>query len=195
MAIIGLSFHGPINHPATTKLRNALCGFANERLTEGPNAGKRRYAGLYLFMNSLGGQVDDGLSLFGLIRSLPLEVTTINVGMVASAAIITFLAGKQRIAFPNSIFHFHDYEWNYPAAHNLTRLEYMDHTQILESGRQTTFKILKENTSLTDSDLKELKLLDVPLIKDAGFAKEKGIVQEVKYITFPEEMNIFNVDY
>jgi hypothetical protein len=103
MAIIGLSFHGPINHPATTKLRNALCGFANERLTEGPNAGKRRYAGLYLFMNSLGGQVDDGLSLFGLIRSLPLEVTTINVGMVASAAIITFLAGKENCI---SQFHF-----------------------------------------------------------------------------------------
>jgi ATP-dependent protease ClpP protease subunit len=195
MAIIGLNFHGPINHPATTKLRNALCGFANDRIAEGPNAGKRRNERIYLFMNSLGGQVDDGVALFGLIRSLPVEVITVNVGMVASAAIITFLAGKQRIAFPHCTFHFHDYEWNYPAAHNLTRLEYMDHTQILNSARETTFELLKANTSFTDGELKELKLLEVPVIKDAAFAKAKGIVHEVNYVTFTEEMNIFNVDY
>jgi len=167
----------------------------NERLADGPNAGKRTFDKLYLFMNSTGGQLDDGISLFGLIRSLPIEVTTINTGLIASIAVLPFMAGKKRVAFPHSLFHFHDYEWNYPAAHNLTRLEYIDHTQILDSSRQCTLQILKENTSLTDEDLQKLKLLDVPIVKDAGFAKEKGIVHEVNYVTIPEEMNIFNVDY
>lgn len=196
MAAIGFNFHGPISHPATNKLRNALCSAVNDRFADGhPNAGKRRIDNLYLFLNSVGGQLDDAISLFGLIRALPMEVTTINVGLIASSTIVPFMAGDKRIAFPHSHFHFHDYEWNYAGAHNLTRLEYLDHTQILSSARDTTFKILKERTSLTDEDFKELKLLDVPIIKDAAFAKEKGIVHEINYFPFPEEMNIFNVDY
>lgn len=146
-------------------------------------------------MNSTGGNLDDGLSLFGFLRSLPIEVMTINVGLIASIAIAPFLAGKKRIALPNSRFHFHDFEWNYGGAHNLTRLEYQDHTQILESARDVVFELLKQNTSLTDGDLKELKLLEVPTIKNAAFAKEKGIVHEVNLFPIPEEMNIFNVDY
>lgn len=195
MPTLGFNFHGPISHPATTKLRNAICSSINDRFQDGPNAGKRKFDSLYLFLNSVGGQLDDAISLFGLIRSLPLEVTTINTGLIASSMIIPFMAGKKRIAFPHSHFHFHDYEWNYPAAHNLTRMEYIDHTQLLGSARETTFEILKENTSLTDKDFKELKLLDVPIIKDAAFAREKGIVHEVNYIPFSAEMNIFNVDY
>lgn len=195
MAIVGINFHGPIGTPATTKLRNALLGAVNERLPDGPNAGKRRFDKLYLFINSIGGSLDDGLSLYGLIRSLPLEVTTINTGVIASSAILLFLAGKRRIALPHSQFHFHDYEWNYAAPHNLTRLEYVDHTQFLDCMRNATFKLLKENTSLTDEMLKDLKLLEVPVIKDASFAKEKGIVHEINFVPIPEDMNIFNVDY
>lgn len=191
MGTVAINFHGPISHPATTKLRNGLCSAVNERLPDG----KRKFDKMYLFINSLGGQLDDGLALFGFLRNLPAELTIINAGMIASAAICPFLAGKHRVAFPHSQFHFHDYEWNYPAAHNLTRLEYMDHTQILSSARSKTFDLLKERTSLTEDDFKELKLLDVPTIKDATFAKEKGIVHQVDYFPVPEQVNIFNVDY
>ncbi|SRR5258708_2057708 len=182
MATLGINFHGPISHPATTKLRNALCGGIIERL---PN-GKRKFDKVCLFFNSGGGSIDDGLSLFGFLRSFPLELTTINVGTVASIAIAPFLAGKIRIALPHSLFHFHDFEWNYAGAHNLTRLEYLDHTQILTASRDVVFELLKENTSLTDSDFEKLKLLDIPMIKDATFAKEKGIVHEVNISPSPK---------
>jgi ATP-dependent protease ClpP protease subunit len=195
MAIFALNFHGPMAHPSTTKFRNGLCAAVNERLTEGPNAGKRKCDELYLFMDTTGGQIDDGFSLFGLIRSLPFTVTTINTGLVASIGILPFIAGHRRIALPHAQFHFHDFDWNYPAAHNLTRLEYLDHTQILDSFRQRTLEILKENTSLTDEDFQQLKLLEVPVIKTASFAKEKGIVHEIKYVTVPEATNLFNIDY
>jgi ATP-dependent protease ClpP protease subunit len=190
-----VNFHGPISHPATTKLRNAVCGAVNERIQEGPNKGQKRYDKLYLFMNSVGGPLDDAFALFGFLRVIPIEVTTINTGWIASSSILPFMAGKIRVALPHSRFHFHDYEWNYPAAHNMTRLEYVDHTQILETSKSRTLEILKELTSLTDEDFKSLKFLDVPIIKDATFAKEKGIVHKVEHFVVPEGMNIFNVDY
>ena len=138
MATVGLNFHGPISYPATTKLRNAMCATVNERLQDG----KRQHDKLYLFMNSIGGSLDDGIALFGFLRSLPIELTAINLGLIASIAIAPFLAGKKRIALPHSSFHFHDFEYNYAAAHNLTRLEYQDHTQILNSARDVVFDLL-----------------------------------------------------
>jgi ATP-dependent protease ClpP protease subunit len=146
-------------------------------------------------MNSVGGNLADGLALFGFLRCLPVELTTINVGLIASTAIAPYLAGKRRIGLPNSRFHFHDFEWNYGAAHNLTRLEYQDHTQILNSARDIVFELLKQNTSLTIGDLKDLKFLEVPVIKDAAFAKEKELSTRSISSPSPEEMNIFNVDY
>jgi hypothetical protein len=40
--------------------------------------------------------------------------------------------------------------------------------------------VLKERATSTDDDFKQLQLLSVPLIKDAAFAKEKGIVSEIQ---------------
>lgn len=191
MAIVGINFNGPITHPATTKLRNVLCSAVNDRQQNG----KRKFDEIYLFLNSPGGSVEDGVGLFGFLSALPVPVTTINVNLIASIAIAPFMAGKKRIAFPHAKFHFHDVEWNYAAAHNMTRLEYQDHTQLLDAGRTTVLQLLQESTSLTDDDLKGLKLMEVPLIKGADFAKEKGIVQEIKYVTIPEDASIFNVDY
>jgi ATP-dependent protease ClpP protease subunit len=191
MAIVCVNFHGPIGPPQTTKLRNVICNAANDR----DQNGNYKFDQLYLYMSSVGGSLDDGMSLFGLIRSLRIGVTTINTGVVASVAILPFLAGAVRIAMPHSLFHFHDFEWNYAAAHNLTRLEFQDHTQFLNAIRDVTFKLLKENTLLTDESLKELQLLSIPVVKDATFAKERGIVEEVKDFPVPEESVIVNVDY
>jgi len=191
MSIIGISFNGPISHPATTKLRNACCMAVNDRLDDG----RRKYSDLYLFFNSSGGAVDDGIGLYGFLRSLPISITTINVNQIASIAIVPFLGGRTRIGLPHCTFHFHDFEWNYATPHNLTRLEYQDHTQILDSGKATALQLLKDNTALTDEDFKNLKLMDVPLIQGADFAKEKGIIHEIEYVTIPEDMPIYNVDY
>jgi len=44
MATVCVNFHGPIGHPATTKLRNVLCNAVNDRTPDG----KRRYDKLWL---------------------------------------------------------------------------------------------------------------------------------------------------
>jgi ATP-dependent Clp protease, protease subunit len=198
MATLGLNFHGTIGHPATTKLRNAICACINERLPspqQPTTLGARKYDKLFLFINSTGGSLDDGISLYGLLRTIPIEVTTINTGIVASIAILPFLAGKKRIAFPHSFFHFHSFEWNYSAPHNMTRLEFADHTQLLDAARNRTVQVLKEDAAFTDAAFDEIKNLNEPVIKDATFAKEEGIVQEINYVAFPDDMAIFNVDY
>ena len=125
MPTIALNFHGPINHPATTKLRNALCQIVNDQ---------QRFDSLILLMNSTGGPLDDGFSLYGFLKSLPIKVTTVNTGLIASIANVPFLAGEYRIACPHARFHFHDFDWTYAGPHVMTRPQYADHTQLLESA-------------------------------------------------------------
>jgi len=205
MATAILNFHGPINHPATTRLRNAVYQVIGMQKTNaaGQPIGGKLYDDLLLMLNSTGGSLDDGFSLYGFLRTLPIKLTTVNMGTIASIAIVPFLAGMHRVCCPHAIFHFHDFEWNDPAGHTMTRPQYADHTQLLHVARDKAFELLKLHTSLVDADFKTtagrtaplIQLLDQPVIKDAVFAKEKGIVQEIGFPQIPADAAMFNVDY
>jgi ATP-dependent protease ClpP protease subunit len=197
MATAALVFNGPISHPATTKFRNALCQIANDRVIDENQPPSPRYDTLYLLLNSIGGSLDDGLSLYSLIRSfsaLKIEVITVNMGMVASIANAVFLGADKRIAAPNSYFHFHNFEWTV-GSQSYTREKFEDMTNILDMSRAQSLALFKRHTSLTDADFETLKLLDSPIVRDASFAKDKGIVQEIGFPNFPADTHILNVDY
>ncbi|QEX16122.1 hypothetical protein FRZ44_14140 [Hypericibacter terrae] len=190
MAAVAVIFHGPISHPATIRFRNALCQMVNEAKPDGA----RKYDKLYLLMNSAGGSLDDGISLYSLIRMLPMAVTTVNMGFIASIAVIPFLAGSNRISTPNGCFHFHQFDWTFDTS-RATRSQLSDYTQILDSARGQAFEILKSQTLLTETDFEQLKLMNEPVVKGAAFAKEKGIIQEIEFPALPANTPIFNVDY
>jgi hypothetical protein len=70
-----------------------------------------------------------------------------------------------------------------------------DHINIIDKERELYRNILKDHTALTNADFEALKLLDQPLVWDASFAKEKGIIQEIGIPALPQGTPIFNVDY
>jgi hypothetical protein len=55
--------------------------------------------------------------------------------------------------------------------------------------------VLKENTALTDADFETLKFLDQPIVCNASFARDKGILQKIGCPTFPGGALILNVGY
>jgi hypothetical protein len=105
------------------------------------------------------------------------------------------MAGSNRIAFPYSCFHFHSTQWNFPAPQVLTRSGFTDATQLMDAIRDRIIEVLKSDASLTNADLDEIKQLNEPVIKDAALAKQEGLVTEVKYILFPQDAVIINIDY
>jgi ATP-dependent protease ClpP protease subunit len=193
MPAVALVFHGPTNYPATKFLRNALCNFGSCI----PNAalGGTVFDTVYLLMTSEGGSIEDALALYNLIENLPAKVVTINMGQIASAGILPFLAGAERYACNNSYFHFHNLSWTYAQPQTLHRIQMADHVNIIDRERELYRDILEENTSLTDADFETLKLLDQPLVWDAGFSKEKGIINDVGVPDLPKGTPILNIDY
>ena len=67
---------------------------------------KRRPITVYI--NSQGGSTIDGQALIDVIRTSKTQVRTVCLGMAASMAFLIFLAGHDRIAFPNSCFLMHE---------------------------------------------------------------------------------------
>jgi ATP-dependent Clp protease protease subunit len=62
---------------------------------------------LHLLIQSYGGTISDGIALYNLLKSAPLEVSVYNSGSVQSAAAIYFLAGKRRVASRHAMFMLH----------------------------------------------------------------------------------------
>jgi ATP-dependent protease ClpP protease subunit len=62
---------------------------------------------VHLLLSTPGGTVSYGLTLYALLRGLPLEVWTYNVGQVDSIGVVVYCAGKRRLAAPQTRFLLH----------------------------------------------------------------------------------------
>lgn len=62
---------------------------------------------VYLYFNSVGGDMDSALSMYYAIRGSRLPVTTVNLSVVASAATIPYCAADQRQSMKEAIFIIH----------------------------------------------------------------------------------------
>lgn len=193
MTSVALTFHGPTNYPATKIFRNVLCNFAGGQ----PNAnfGGTIFTEVYLLLSSEGGSIEDAFSIYNLMRALPAKIITVNMGQIASAGNIPFLAADERWACENSYFHFHNLSFYYDKPQNLHRIQMQDHVQIVDKERELYLNIFKQRTKLTNADLESLKFLEQPMVKDTGFALEKGIIQKIGMPDLPKGTPILNVDY
>lgn len=191
MTAVALVFHGPTNYPATKILRNVLCNFGNGQASQNGTV----YDTIYLMLSSEGGSVEEAFSLYNLARVLPAKLITINMGQIASAGNILFLAGEERYCCEQSYFHFHNLSWFYDKPVNLHRIQMQDHVQIVDMERELYLRIFKERTKLTDAQIESIKFLEHPMVKDASFALQHGIIQQIGMPKLPAGTPILNVDY
>lgn len=69
--------------------------------------GKDEYRQFIIPIFSPGGDVDAAWSLYTVLKNLNAQIATVAIGRVYSSAVIPFLAGHKRYAFPESVFLFH----------------------------------------------------------------------------------------
>ena len=62
---------------------------------------------LIININSMGGNVSDGVAMYNILKKLPCNVITHNLSEVSSAAILLYMAGKTRTAADISKFVIH----------------------------------------------------------------------------------------
>ena len=145
-------------------------------------------------MSSVGGSVEEGISLFAFIRSLPIEVTIHNIDHVDSIALAIYLAGSRRLANLDSTFLLHDFYFPQPVTIS-NRHQASDVSVSFTAFRQKMTDILKSRTNMSDEQFRNLKFLDEPVVKTAVAAKEVGIAHEIGQAVAPFGAELFNIEY
>jgi ATP-dependent Clp protease, protease subunit len=102
MSLHIVHFIGPINHHSACTVRN-LC---LQALQSGASD-------IELHMSTEGGNMTAGFALYFFLRSLPLALTTHNMGSVESVGVPIFLAGQKRYACPGTRFLVHPLHWGF----------------------------------------------------------------------------------
>jgi ATP-dependent Clp protease protease subunit len=115
MALHIVHFIGPIHHNSACTVRN-LC---LQALQSGASE-------IELHMSTEGGNMTAGFALYFFLKSLPVPLTTYNLGSVESVGVVIFLAGSKRFACPGTRFLVHPLHWGFGS------LVAADHSRVSE---------------------------------------------------------------
>jgi ATP-dependent Clp protease, protease subunit len=115
MALHIVHFIGPINHGSVCTIRNLCLQALQSGATE-----------LELHMSTEGGNMTAGFALYFFLKSLPIRITTHNIGSVESVGVVIFLAGQRRFACPGTRFLVHPLHWGFGS------LVAADHSRVSE---------------------------------------------------------------
>jgi ATP-dependent Clp protease, protease subunit len=91
-----ISFAAEIVPQTTEALLLAFTNFVNQGFKE-----------IHLLLSTPGGSVMHGITIYNVLRGLPITLITHNVGNVDSIGTVIYLAGEQRYACPQATFMLH----------------------------------------------------------------------------------------
>lgn len=176
MALHIVHFIGPINQHSACTVRN-LC---LQALQSGASE-------IELHMSTEGGNMTAGFALYFFLKSLPLPLTTHNIGSVESVGVPIFLAAAKRYACPGTRFLVHPLHWGFG------NLVAADHSRVSEWRECLDFDaeryacIFDEATSSADvrTDIRA-NLYGNARIFDAEEALAAGIIHSVVQARLPE---------
>lgn len=124
---------------------------------------------------SRGGDTDAGLSVYALLRAMPCRVVTIGLGVVESAAIVIFCAGKERVCTPNTRFTLHASRTTIARSMSIKSLE--ETTAVAKSRFEAELRAV---TSVSRSGIARVRRdFEDGRVLDAGEAKKYGLVSEI----------------
>ena len=173
------SFTGAIEPNSATRIAAAF----NQAVIDG-------FGKVYLCLSSGGGLVADGIYLYNHIRSLPLDVTTHNMGSVASIATAVYVAGGKRFCSTHGVFMLHPTAMNTEQGNmQAETLQSLLRAALAEDQR--TEDILRERTSIPDDTLQDRRFREVYITSQE--AVKFGLCDAVCDFSLPRGNEIFQV--
>ena len=139
--------YGEINNDMASKVNRKLIYL--DRLKVDDNRNRSQIEPVWIWINSNGGSVTDGLSIIDTMSIIHLNTVTVITGTAYSMAGIISISGDARYATPNSSWMMHDSFGSYSDYGNKLDAK-MSHSKKLN---ETIVKILKKKTKLKKKDL------------------------------------------
>jgi ATP-dependent Clp protease protease subunit len=143
---------------------------------------------VHLLVHSLGGSISDGVGIYNFLRNLPIQIIAYNGGMVASIAVVMFLAAQKRAASESGTFVVHKSHHTLAAATG-EQLELASKGLRIEDER--TEKILKSHLKLSPEQWKIHERGNLTITAEE--AVKVGLIHEVADFKPPAGSQIFNL--
>jgi len=172
-----LIFCGGIDLDASRRIANALA------ISSNPTVGVKR---VHLLLQTFGGSVSDGIFLYNLLRTYPVDLTIYNVGTVQSIGVLIFLGAKKRKTSASATFLVHRTTTGaqYAKASTLKAL-----AKSTDLDDQRTEKILKAHVKWPKETWSELDQNDITFSGEE--AVKYGIADEVGEFAPPKGTQVF----
>ena len=164
-----ISFSAEVSPNTTETLIAAASNLANQGVKQ-----------IYLMLSTPGGSVMHGMNLYNVLRALPVELTTHNVGNVDSIGNAIFLAGSKRYACPHSTFMFHGVGCPTQPNQVLEAKFLRERLDGITADQKRIGSVIAERTTIGEQDVANLFL--EAQTKDAAFALSNGIVNDVREV-------------
>lgn len=172
------SLVGPIIPEAMARIFANLTGATRNGVTT-----------MHLMMQSTGGNVGDGIALYNIFRTLPLDLHLYNGGMVASVAVIAFMGGHHRYASAHSSFMVHRTRVNLQSQPTASQLRAFMASLRLDDKR--TEAILRTHTKIPAAKWRQLASNDVHF--NADEAVQFGLADGIREFQVRAGDQIFDV--
>ena len=101
------------------------------------------------------------------------------------------MAGTKRYAVAHTSFLFHGVGYTFGQG-GLTRAQINEGLSVVESAEEKIAGILADHTSLTKKEITDLFMQG--RAQSATFAKQKGVIADIRDVTLPEGTPIFAVN-
>ena len=161
--LVYISFSAEINANTTESLISVMANCSNLRVKE-----------VYLLLSTGGGQVMEGMNLYNVLKGMPFELTTHNVGNVDSIGNVIFLAGNKRYATPNATFMFHGVGVDIKSNQRLEGKKLRELLRHIDSDHKRFGDIITQHTNLSAKE--SASLFREAKTEDATWAIDKGII-------------------
>jgi ATP-dependent protease ClpP protease subunit len=170
--LVYITFSAEINPTTTESLIAQMTNCANKGVKD-----------VCLLLSTPGGRVMNGMNLYNVLRGMPFNLTTHNVGNVDSIGNAVFLAGATRYATPQSTFMFHGVGFDTNPGQRLEEQFLRERLDSLLSDQKRIGAIIAEHTNLSTRAIADL--FRRAQTKDAADAVSCGIVHEIKDVQIP----------
>ncbi len=167
-----VSFSAEINPHTTESLISVMANLVNQRVKT-----------VHLFLSTPGGRVMNGLNLYNILRGMPIELITHNVGNVNSIGNAVFLAGSKRFATPQSTFMFHGVGFDVEGRTRLEEKTLRERLDSVLSDQKLIGSIISDRTTIKDSEV--IDLFREAQTKDVAYAISSGIIHEIRNVQIP----------
>jgi len=175
-----VSFSADINPSSTESLIALLSQQANQGITE-----------VYLMLSTPGGSVMNGLNLYNVLRAMPFQLTTHNVGHVNSIGNAVFLAGDTRYACQHSTFMFHGVGLDVMAQTRLEEKRLRESLNSVMMDQNSIGSVICDRTNLSNRQVRNM--FKEARTKNATDARTAGIIHDIREVNIPAGTPIFSL--